>query len=291
MTLRPVVRRTTVIGLIAVLLGSGAQPVATGDLAARASPDGLKPCPVAALPSTRRPTAPPRLDDPTACRARPSQVVAAGALPYPQPGYHHLGATTIGAWAGVQGRLTVRDPGVRPGTNDFVATRFMAKRESAGKVSWLEAGWAETGWSGGGRQRVYTFDTSRNAWTFYDQYRLADGDQVWIDLRADSSAASPLWRAWVWWGNAWQLLIAEALPLTGAAQLEQYVEVYLDPKLGDTPLPVPRIAIDNVQVEAQPGGAMRYWREADVPTAPGTGTAAYCLDWQTRFDTWSAGNC
>jgi hypothetical protein len=218
-------------------------------------------------------------------------VVAAGTLPYPQPGYHHLGATTIGTWAGVQGRLTVRDPGVRPGTNDFVANRFMVKRESAGKVTWLEAGWAETGWTGGGRQRVYTFDSSRNAWTFYDQYRLASGDQIWIDLRADRSGASPVWRAWVWWGNAWQLLVAEALPLTGKAQVEQYVEVYLDPNLGDAPLPVPRIPVDNVQVEAEPGGAMTYWRESDVPTTPGTSTAAYCLDWQTRFDTWSAGDC
>ena len=58
--------------------------------------------------------------------------------PVPQPGYHHLGATTDGGWSGVLGRLTVDDPGVRAGTFDFVATRFMAKASTATGVKWLE---------------------------------------------------------------------------------------------------------------------------------------------------------
>jgi hypothetical protein len=36
---------------------------------------------------------------------------------------------------------------------------------------------------------------------------------------------------------------------------------------------------------------MRYWREADVPTSAGMSVGEYCLDWRTRFDTWTAGSC
>jgi hypothetical protein len=191
----------------------------------------------------------------------------------------------------VLGRVTVRDPAVRRGSHDFVATRFMAKREADGKVSWLEAGWAETGWAGDGRQRIYTYDTKRSAWTFYDEYRIADGDQVWLYLHTASTTARTLWQAWLWWGDGWHLLTAQELPLGGKAQVEQYLEVHVDPRQSGDGLAVPRIGVDNVQVKAAPNGELRYWREAEVPTAPGGGTAAYCLEWVTRYDTWSAGDC
>jgi hypothetical protein len=73
---------------------------------------------------------------------------------------------------------------------------------------------------------------------------------------------------------------------TTRAQLEQYVEVHVD---GDGTVGVPRITVDNVQV--RDGDTSRYWREADVRTASGGGSGGYCLDWATRFDTWSAGTC
>ncbi|MDQ7905309.1 hypothetical protein RB614_12320 [Phytohabitans sp. ZYX-F-186] len=180
------------------------------------------------------------------------------------------------------GRLTVRDTGVRAGTYDFVAARFMAKRESDGRTSWLEAGWAETGWSGDGRQRVYTYDTNRKAWSFYNQYELADGDQIWISIHTTRDG---VWEAWLWWRDGWHLLTSQRL---GAprAHLEQYVEVHID---GEGTIQVPRIAVDNVQV--RDGDATRYWRESDVRTASGGSTDGYCLDWAIRFDTWTAGTC
>jgi hypothetical protein len=163
-------------------------------------------------------------------------------------GYAHLGAGSIGDWSGVLGRLTVRDTGVRVRTQDFVATRLMAKRESKDKVVWLEAGWAETGWAGGGKQHVYTYDTNRNAWTFYDQYALADGDQIWISVHHGGKG---VWEAWLWWRDAWHLLTSQKLAME-RAQVEQYVEVHAD---GDTTIEVPRIGVDNVQVKD--GGAVR----------------------------------
>jgi hypothetical protein len=268
-------RRLIPVLLAAVLLGMWARSATDGDLLP-------EPCPADARASTRPPAAPPDRAD--ACRARAPRMVAAAGLPRPEPGYHHLGATTTGTWDGVQGRLTVRDPAVRRGSNDFVAARFMAKREAGGNVSWLEAGWAETGWSGGNRQRVYTFDTKHNAWAFYDQYKLRPGDQIWIYVQTDGGGAAPAWQAWLWWGDKWQLLAAESLPLTGRAQMEQYVEVHVDPS-AKSAFAVPEILVDNVQV----GGG--FWREEQVPTAAGASTGTYCLNWRNRFDTWTAGSC
>jgi hypothetical protein len=210
--------------------------------------------------------------------------------PLPGPGYHHLGATTDGTWSGVLGRMTVRDPAVRAGSYDFVATRFMAKASTPDGVKWLEAGWAETGWAGGGRQRVYTFDTNTNTWAFYDQYPIKDGDQIWIELQTSESGTQPTWTAWLWWGNAWRLLTRQRLPIGDHATVEEYVEVYVDPTLGGT-VDVPPIEVDNVQVKSDPAGGMRYWTADGVPTSPGTGADAYCLTWQTAYDTWNAGSC
>lgn len=189
----------------------------------------------------------------------------------------------------------MRDVGVRPQTLDFTAARFMARRDTGdGVMAWLEAGWAETGWSGDGRQRIYTYDTNRNAWTFFDDYKIADRDRIWIYLQA-APESSPedqeaTWLAWLWWGDKWHLLSAQKLPLTGIAQMEQYVEVYADTK-SDGTYAVPPVSFDNVQVRAWHAEAPTYWREAEVPSTGGDGTALYCVNWQTRFDTWSAGDC
>ncbi|WP_229071723.1 hypothetical protein [Actinoplanes sp. DH11] len=222
-------------------------------------------------------------------------LVAVSSVPVATPGgYHHLGAGTSGEWSGVSGRLSVVDVSVRPNTYDFVASRFMAKRDmGAGRISWLEVGWAETGWSGAGKQRVYTFNTNTNAWQFYDQYPIKPGDKVWVDLHTDSDG---VWQAWLFWNNKWNLLTREKLPVGRSARIEQYVEVHADAKKPVVRIDVPRVTVDNVQLKPADGGPARYWRE-DVATLTGTAPGqqmrrgGFCLDWVTRYDTWTAGDC
>jgi hypothetical protein len=200
--------------------------------------------------------------------------------------YHHLGVTTAGEWAGVFGRLAVRDPRVRAGSYDFVAARFMAKQHTGGgRVAWLEAGWAETGWSGRGAQRIYTFDSAAMSWRFFDDYRLGDGDTVWMYLHG----APEEWRAWLWWGDRWQLLGSAALPADGHALLEQYVEVHR--ATAGPAIRVPPIRVDQVRVRATADGPLESWRAERVPTVPPLAATRYCLGWETRYDAWSAGDC
>jgi hypothetical protein len=282
-----------------------ASPVSTSDGSPSDTATGMPVCSPEAA-SSRPPTAPARFDDPQACR------VAAGRAPEsssgrtrrenapesgPTSGYQHLGASTADAWAGVSGQLTVSDPVVRSGTYDFLAARFMAKRELAGgEVTWLEVGWAETGWSGRGRQRIYTYDTNRRAWRFYDEFVLRPGDRVWLDLHAD---ADGVWQAWLWWDDRWNLLSAENLPIGPAAHIEQYVEVHVD---ADRPsrVTVPPVSVDGVRLRPADGGRSRPWRD-DIATLGGLSGATgpdgrergggFCLDWITRYDTWMAGDC
>jgi hypothetical protein len=177
---------------------------------------------------------------------------------------------------------------VRAGTRDFVAARLLAKREAAGRIAWLEAGWAETGWGGDGRQRVYTYDTLRNAWTFHDRYPLRPGDEVWLYLHAHPGDS--LWRAWLRWGGAWHLLTTEGLPLGATARVEQYVEVHIDHRHGADGFRVPPVAIDGVQVRTGADGGLRPWL-GDVPTSAGPERGRYCVHWRRRYDTWTAGDC
>jgi len=249
--------------------------------------------------STRPPTGPAGPAAPGACRttgrvlesavriARPEQV---GFTP---SGYHHLGANSAGEWSGVSGRISVVDGSIRPGSYDFVAGRFMVKRNmGAGRIAWLEAGWAETGWAGPGRQHIYTFNTNTQTWQFYDQYLLRPGDRVWLDLHSDTDG---VWGAWLWWNNRWNLLTAQRLPIGATAYVEQYVEVHVDSGR-PTRIDVPEVTVDNVQLRPPGGGQARYW-QSDVPTLTGTDpeqqqrTGGFCLNWVNRYDTWTAGDC
>jgi hypothetical protein len=248
-------------------------------------------------PSTRPPAVPAGPKTPGACRAA-TRILESAAGPrrtgvFTPSGYHHLGAGTGGEWSGVSGRFSVGDGSVRANTYDFVVGRFMAKRDlGRGRIAWLEAGWAETGWAGAGRQHIYTFNTNTNAWQFYEQYTVRPGDQVWLDLNAD---ASGVWRAWLWWNNRWNLLTTQRLPIGRSAHIEQYVEVHVDAGR-PTRIDMPKVTVDNVRLRPADGGAPRYWRE-DVATLTGMEVGqqqrrgGFCLDWVTRYDTWTAGGC
>jgi hypothetical protein len=178
---------------------------------------------------------------------------------------------------------------VRAGTFDFVATRFMAKASTPAGTKWLEAGWAQAGWSDSEEQRIYTFDTNTLKWTFYDQYPIKPGDQVWIELTTAQSGPEPAWSAWVWWHDAWHLLTTQNLPITDHATIEEYVEVYVDPT-HDGRIAVPPVEVDNVQLKSDPDGGFRYWTDA-VDTAQGTGADGYCLEFHVPYDAWQAGTC
>jgi hypothetical protein len=259
----------------------------------------LPSCPPAKA-STRPPDRPAGTGSPGACRATTGPVLESrinlprrGQAGFTPSGYHHLGANTGSEWAGVSGRMSIVDGSIRPRSYDFIAGRFMVKRNlGRGSIAWLEAGWAETGWAGTGRQHIYTFNTNTKAWQFYDQYALRPGDKVWLDLHSDPGG---VWSAWLWWGNRWNLLTAQRLPIGPTAVVEQYVEVHVDagrPGLVD----VPPVTVDNVRLRPDDGGEPRLWRE-DVPTLTGTDPAqrqqrgGFCLDWRTRYDTWTAGDC
>jgi hypothetical protein len=166
----------------------------------------------------------------------------------------------------------------------------MVKRDmGGGKIAWLEAGWAETGWAGSGRQRIYTFDTNTKSWHFYDQYTIKAGDRVWLDLHTD---AGNVWQAWLWWNNRWNLLTTQKLPVGSSAYVEQYVEVHVD-TARRARLTVPKVTVDNVQLRPVGGGGARYWRD-DVATLTADNqqrAGGFCLDWVTRYDTWTAGDC
>ncbi|WP_246607343.1 hypothetical protein [Paractinoplanes toevensis] len=261
------------------------------------TPAGLPACP-AGPASTRPPTKPAGPGTPGACRAAGRILESGVQLSRPATGvtpsgYHHLGANSAGEWSGVSGRISVVDGSIRPRSYDFIAGRFMAKRNmGGGQIAWLEAGWAETGWAGPGRQHVYTFNTNTRTWQFYDQYLLRPGDRVWLDLHSD---AGGVWAAWLWWNNRWNLLTAQRLPIGASAFMEQYVEVHVDasrPTLVD----VPEVTVDNVQLRPADGGAARYWRD-DVPTLTGYDpgqqqrSGGFCLNWVNRYDTWTAGDC
>lgn len=249
------------------------------------------------IASTRPPTEPAGPQTPAACQAAANSLsestVSIGRLrTTPNPGgYLHLGAGTAGEWSGVSGRMSVVDASVRQSTYDFAAGRFMVKRDlGGGSIAWLEAGWAETGWSGAGRQRIYTFNTNSKTWQFYDQYALKAGDKVWLEVRTD---ADNIWQAWLWWNNRWNLLTRQKLPIGSSAYVEQYVEIYSDPKR-PARVDVPPVTVDNVQLLPPGGGNTRYWRD-DVNTLTASGPQQrigdYCLDWITPYDTWTAGNC
>jgi len=291
--LRNVARWCALAGLAVSLAGAAPALSAISGRAAR-----LPICAPGAA-SSGPPAGPAGPDSPGACRAGGHtlesgvRLARPGETGFTPSGYHHLGANTGGEWSGVSGRISVVDGSVRPGTYDFVAGRFMVKRDlGGGNIAWMEAGWAETGWAGAGRQHIYTFNTNTKTWQFYDQYALRPGDRVWIDIHSD---ADGVWGAWLWWNNRWNLLTVQKLPIGSSAYVEQYVEVHVDSGQ-PAHVDVPPVLVDNVQLRPPGGGPTRFWR-ADVPTLTGGDpgqqqrNGGFCLNWVTRYDTWTAGDC
>jgi hypothetical protein len=218
-----------------------------------------------------------------------------GAVPVPAApedatGYRHLGATTDDGYAGVTGALTVTDPGVRHGTDDFVAVRFMALGAAGGKAKWLEAGWTEDGWRDNA-QHLYTYDTDHMDWSYYDQYPIRAGDTVHLALESGGAASGgTVWRALLWWDDRWNQLVSVTLPIGSTARIEQYVEVYADPSRGGD-IRLPRTDVGDVQVETAAGGPFTAWRDPAVPTSESAPYTGYCVSWLTRHDTWYAASC
>lgn len=293
-------------------------------VAAVAAGDELPTCPPAGTTAPRRPpTAPP---GPGACRAAPTRVVPARPVPATRvapadpgssgghwapagggpsggsaglagrpgedaDGYRHLGAYSENDYAAVGATLQVRDTGVRRRSNDFVAARVMARADVAGRTRWIEAGWTEDGWLDDDAQHVYTYDSSGGDWTYYDQYPVHDGDRISVVVESGPAVnGGTTWRAYLWWDNRWNLLAAPTLPFGPRAQLEQYVEVYVDPRRGGR-YPVPGVAVSGSVVVADPGGDAVPWRDPAVPTDTSPAYPGYCVSWQERFDSWSAGTC
>lgn len=286
------------VALFCALAGLAALLACTAP-AISAPPSRLPVCPAGGGASTRPPDGPAGFSAIGACRAAGHvlesgvRLARPGEAAFTPAGYHHLGANTGGEWSGVSGRISVVNGSVRPNTYDFVAARFMVKRNMGrGSISWLEAGWAETGWAAPGRQHIYTFNTNTKTWQFYDQYALRPGDRVWLNLHSDTDG---VWAAWLWWNNRWNLLTAQKLSMGGTAVVEQYVEVHVDAGRPGR-VDVPAVKVDNVQLRPPGGGASRYWRE-DVPTLTGSDPSrqqrrgGFCLDWVNRYDTWTAGDC
>jgi hypothetical protein len=292
--LRNVARWCAPVVLIAALLADG--PASS---ASSTGPGDRLPACAAGAASTHAPTTPAGPDAPGACRADGPILESAVQLTEPADasftpaGYHHLGANTSGEWSGVSGRISVVHGSVRPRSYDFVASRFMVKRDlGGGNIAWLEAGWAETGWAGVGGPHVYTFNTNTKTWQFYNQYAIKAGDRIWIDIHSDTDG---VWGAWLWWNNRWNLLTAQKLPIGASAYVEQYVEVHVDDG-HPTRVDVPTVTVDNVQLKPVGGGPSQYWR-SDVPTLTGTGpdeqqrNGGFCLNWINQYDTWTAGDC
>jgi hypothetical protein len=291
---RKVALFSALAGLAALLAGT-----APAISAPPGRPAQLPACPAGGGPSTKPPSGPAGYKAARACRAAGHvlesgvRLTRPGEASFTPAGYHHLGANTGGEWSGVSGRISVVNGSVRANTYDFVAARFMVKRNlGQGNISWLEAGWAETGWATPGRQHIYTFNTNTKSWQFYDQYAPRPGDRVWFDVHSD---ASGVWAAWLWWNNRWNLLTAQKLVIGQNAVVEQYVEVHVDSGRPGR-VDVPAVTVDNVQLRPPGGGASRYWRE-DVPTLTGSDPlrqqrrGGFCLDWVNRYDTWKAGDC
>jgi hypothetical protein len=291
--------------LIAALLAAGpASSAATTTrdrkVPATRSAPALPSCPAgkAGAPA-HAPTTPAGPASPGACRAsgpilesgvQLSRPVEAAFTP---AGYHHLGANTSGEWSGISGRISVVNGSVRSRSYDFVASRFMVKRDlGSGNISWLEAGWAETGWAGVGAPHIYTFNTNTKTWQFYNPYAIKQGDRVWLDIHSDTDG---VWGAWLWWNNRWNLLTEQKLPIGASAYVEQYVEVHVDDS-HPTRVDVPPVTVDNVQLKPAGGGEPQFWR-ADVPTLTGAGpgqqqrAGGFCLTWLNPYDTWTAGDC
>lgn len=116
-------------------------------------------------------------------------------------GYHYVGPKTTQSNKGILGRNFVVNPGVIHGGNDqFIAERVYAS--NANGANWIEAGWAEVSWRDN-RQYVYQYDSTTQAWHWYDQYTLSTGTPVETLVQSDGNY---YWIVELYWNGNFQRL-------------------------------------------------------------------------------------
>jgi hypothetical protein len=116
-------------------------------------------------------------------------------------GYHYVGPKTTQSNKGILGRNFVVNPGViHGGAGQFIAERVYAS--TANGANWIEAGWAEVSWRDN-RQYVYQYDSTTQAWHWYDQYTLSTGTPVETLVKSDGNY---YWIAELYWNGNFQRL-------------------------------------------------------------------------------------
>ena len=213
-------------------------------------------------------------------------------------GNHHNGAQTSARYDGAYAWIETPNPGVRANTNDFIASRILLKKDSAGS-QWIEVGWAEVGWhglvNGVPEQFVYVYDTVHRAWHFYDA--LCVGTGCHVDVRAHPSTncdigdPSCVWNAQIWNHSlgVWEQLHAVTLPMD-RAYVEEFTEVSIDPNNPtSTHLQVDLDFNDLDWFLTQRKFADGTWRDWDSNTSK-QAVAPYCIEWINNYYRFEAQN-
>lgn len=221
-------------------------------------------------------------------------------------GYHHNGAVTSTRYDGAQAWIEVTNPTARAGTQDFVVSRIMMKKDPSGpgpEQAWLEVGWAETGCCGlvGGvpEQYVYTFDTAGGGWEFYGALCVTSGCHIDVRIVKDSSCdigdPTCIWKAQQFNHSTgtWQNLRSVSLPMD-RGYIEEYTEIYQDPDFpmsGHIDVDQTYNGLDWFETQRRySDDTWHLWNSSNT----GTGSVSpYCIDWIANYYEFEAqeGGC
>lgn len=213
--------------------------------------------------------------------------------------WHHNGAQTTARYDGAYASIEVTNANTRPNTNDFVASRLLAKSNVAGDA-WIEVGWAEVGFPGTldpnglPEQYVYVYDTVHREWHFYNTLCVTS---CHVDVRIVKSSScvigSPpcVWTAQLYnhTAGAWANLHSVTLPMD-RAYLEEFTEVYVDPSQPVTHFAIDLASNDLDWFETQrrfSDGSWNLWVTTNTTTLAVT---PYCIDWITSRYVFEAQN-
>ena len=179
-------------------------------------------------PSLRPPSLPRRArasPDATVAAARAAAPMPSPRLPPPRRDHDR------GRWSGVLGRIEVGDPGVRQGTLRLRRRPVHGQGATPGGASGLARGRAGPRPAGPAtaEQRVYTYDTNRDAWAFYDQYAVGPGDRLWMYLQTEQRRPTARLAGLALVGRPVEPAHQPGRSRsTGQAEIEQYVEVHAE---------------------------------------------------------------